>query len=308
MKTVLITGATSFIGTGLIRRLLAAGCEVFAVVRPDSAKAKLLPRSGRLHIAEAKMEDYAALDRLIETPCDTLIHLAWNGTRGAARMDESLQKQNYDRSIEAVKAAVQLGCATVMTAGSQAEYGICRGPISEETPCDPNTAYGKWKLKLYEDASRLCRQNGGRLLEPRFFSLYGPNDFEGTMVISTLRKMLKNEDCPLTACGQKWDFLYLSDAVEGIRKLLESDSSGGAYNFGSGVVRPLKHYVQEMARLTETKSRLLFGAVPYGPAGMVSIEPVIRKLTEQTDWKPEVSFEQGIRNVVEAIRDGEKRA
>lgn len=308
MKTVLITGATSFIGVNLIRRLLEDGYEIYAIVRSQSQKVKLLPVSANLHIIEASMEAYSMLDQLIARPCDGFVHLAWNGTRGADRMNEAMQRQNYCFSMEAVKAALRLSCPVVVTAGSQAEYGVCKGPITETTDCNPNTEYGKWKLKFYEDASLLCQQNRSRLLEPRFFSLYGPDDFAGTMVISILKKMLKNEDCPLTACSQMWDFLYISDAVNGMEKLLESESAFGVYNFGSGIAKPLKEYVEEMARLTDTGSRLLYGTVPYGPAGVVSIEPVVHKLKEATDWSPVVSFEQGILNIFKVIRSSEKRS
>lgn len=54
-------------------------------------------------------------------------------------------------------------------------------------------------------------------MEPRFFSLYGPYDFEGTLVMSTLKKLMGNEPCDLTKCIQQWDFLYIDDAIEALR-------------------------------------------------------------------------------------------
>ncbi|MVB10860.1 hypothetical protein CAFE_15580 [Caprobacter fermentans] len=114
--------------------------------------------------------------------------------------------------------------------------------------------------------------------------------------------MFKNEDCPLTACKQMWDFLYISDAAEGLKKLLAEKDTSGVYNFGSGSAKPLKDYVEEMAELTCTNSRLLFGAVPYGPAGMVSIEPVISRLVGETGWKPEISFKSGVTHVLQTLQ------
>lgn len=298
MKTV-ITGATSFIGTYLVRSLLKNGDDVWAVVRPHSQKTRLLSQSPNIHLVQADMADYSALDKLLPEQFDNFIHLAWDGTRGSDRMNEPMQEENYRRSMEALSAVMRLRCHTVMLAGSQAEYGVHHAPIDEGTPCIPNTEYGKWKLKLYENAVSVCSQEGVRLLEPRFFSLYGPSDFEGTMVISILKKMLKNEDCPLTACRQMWDFLFITDAADGILKLLKTDCPGGVYNFGSGVTRPLKDFVEDMARLTGTKSKLLFGAVPYGPSGIVDIEPNVHKLAQATGWSPAVSFDDGITAVIE---------
>jgi nucleoside-diphosphate-sugar epimerase len=306
MKTVVITGATSFIGVKLIQELLTGDFEIYAVVRPNSKKVGLLPASEKIYLVEADMENYSSLDQFVPKPCNAFVHLAWNGTRGTNRMDATMQEHNYQCSMKALDAVLRLGCSTVISAGSQAEYGAYNCPISEETPCIPNTEYGKWKLKFYEDAFSLCNKNGIHFKEPRFFSLYGPDDFEGTMIISILRKMLKNEDCQLTACKQMWNYIYITDAVQGVKKIIELDCADGAYNFGSGIAKPLKEYVEEMARIANSQSHLLYGSVPYPTTGMVSIEPVIGKLVKETKWHPRVTFEQGVSCIIEVLRCGEE--
>ena len=52
----------------------------------------------------------------------------------------------------------------------------------------------RYKLKFYEYAKSYCREHNCCLIEPRFFSLYGPGDFSGTLIMSTLNKMMKNEN------------------------------------------------------------------------------------------------------------------
>lgn len=300
MKRVVISGATSFIGVNLVKRLIREDVEILALARPDSPKLKKLPSSEKLRIIPAEMSQYKSLDSIIGEPCDCFIHLTWNGTRGADRMDIGMQEHNYRISMETLDAALRLNCECFVSAGSQAEYGPYNCPIDEDTPCRPNTEYGRQKLRFFNDALELCRDNGVRLLEPRFFSLYGPGDFEGTMVISTLRNMLKDLDCPLTECIQMWDFLYITDAVEGVLALIGDKTQDGACNFGSGEVKNLRYYIEEMARLTGTKSRLLYGEVKYPETGMVSIQPVVEKL-KKTGWRPRVSFREGIGQVIKDI-------
>lgn len=306
MKKVVVTGATSFIGTHFINYVLENDAQVMAVVRRNSPKINLLPPNNNLSIVEADMESYRDLDKIIGCPCDSFFHLTWNGTRGADRMDTAMQERNYVCSVEAVKAAVRLGCKTFISAGSQAEYGSYNCPITEETICKPNTEYGKQKLRFFDTAQDLCHKNGVHFKEPRFFSLYGPDDFEGTMVISTLKKMFSNQTCELTECVQKWDFLYIDDAVRGIERLLNVECADGAYNFGSGISKELKCYIEEMVRITQSKSTLQYGAVPYPETGMVSIEPVVDKLKKETGWENRTSFNEGIKQIIAYLKQKEQ--
>lgn len=302
MERVIITGATSFIGLIFIKMALEKGLEVVAVVRPNTRKRSLLPSSPLLTVVETGMEDYSALPQLVARPCDVFFHLAWNGTRGAERMDEQMQSFSYRSSLAAALSARALGCRLFISAGSQAEYGNSCGPIGEDAICRPNTEYGKYKLRLYEELREQSAFYGFHFKEPRFFSLYGPRDFEQTLVISTLKKMLANEPCDLTACVQNWDFLYIDDAVRGVFLLMEQECADGAYNFGSGISQSLKEYVQVMAKLTQTESILRFGAIPYPATGMVSLEPVVKKLKSETGWRPQVSFQEGILKIITEMR------
>lgn len=242
------------------------------------------------------MSDYSKLGNKIGE-CDIFISLAWNGTRGIARDNAIQQKQNYFYSLQALHAAMEMGCKLFMSAGSQAEYGKVDGKILENAICHPITEYGKWKLAFYNEASLYCIKNKIAFKEPRFFSLYGENDAATTMVVDTIKKMLMNEPCKLTKCIQNWDYLYISDAIEGMMRLLDTECEDGAYNFGSGDVRQLKSYVEEMYALTKSTSKLLFGAVEYPHTGMVSIWPDINKLQE-TGWAAKVSFAEGIQKVI----------
>lgn len=199
--------------------------------------------------------------------------------------------------MEALKAVGKIGCKAVISAGSQAQYGPMEGLTDEDADCRPNTEYGKWKHRYYEDGMEFCGRNGISFKEARFFSLYGEDDNERTMICAILSDMMENKACRLTECIQLWDFLYIEDAVDGLFRLMDTECADGAYNFGSGDVRPLKEFVMEMYKITNSRSRLLFGAVPYPETGMVNICPDIRKLQQQTGWQAKISFSDGIRRV-----------
>lgn len=60
------------------------------------------------------------------------------------------------------------------------------------------------------------------------------------------------------------------------------------------------HHVEEMHRITESSSMLIYGKIPYPETGMVNVDPCVDKL-EKLGWKAEVSFEEGIKKVLEYL-------
>ena len=302
MKTILITGATSFIGQNLIRYLIN-DYKIIAVMRVNSPKINSLPNHKNLSVIQLNMDSYNTLSKILNIKnLYSFIHLSWGGTRGADRNNEQMQKENYKNSILALKAAEQLGAKIFMCAGSQAEYGQFNSVITEDTMPEPTTAYGKNKLKFYEYGMKFCSERHIKFLEPRFFSLYGIGDYQGTLIMSMLDKMLKNEPCDLTDCTQKWNFLNIKDAVNGMKILIENeDVKPGAYNFASNDTRALKRFLLEMKAITKSNSKLNFGAIPHNDSGKYGINPDITKLLA-TGWKPEVSFESEIKELINNIR------
>ena len=305
MKTIFITGATSFIGLYLIEELLKDNFNIVAIVRENSDKIKLLPKSNNLKVVELNIENIEKLPNIIDDKCDVFYHLAWNGTRGITRDDKDLQESNYIYSVNALKTAINMQAKVFISAGSQAEYGLNIDEVSEETKELPVTEYGKAKLKFCHYAIDYCKKENVRFIEPRFFSLYGYGDFENTLIISTINKMLKNEDVNLTECIQLWNFLHIKDAVNALI-LLQKSNCSGVYNFGSEDTRVLKEFIYEMYELTNSKSNLNFGTVPYNNGLIINVNPIIKKLQNSVNWQPKISFKEGIKEIIERSNNNEE--
>lgn len=301
---VLVSGATSMIGVVLCKELLNKGHEVFAVIREQCSKEEELPNSDKLHIIRCDMDAYDRLDQIVDGQVDVAILLAWNGTRGESRNNTDLQFTNLNNNMSALAALQKLGCWKVISAGSQAEYGPWyeQAKQSEECIPKPNTEYGKYKLQFYKKAKEYCEQNKMILVEPRFFSLYGPDDYSGTLVMSNLYNMSHNLPCQLTECKQTWDFLFITDAISGLMLLIEKDCQAGVYNFGYGQSAPLRYYIEKMYEILQSASELQYGIVPYPTTGMVSINPSVEKL-KSLGWKPLVTFEEGICEIIKYRTD-----
>lgn len=292
-KIAVVTGATSLIGANLLPLLCEAGYTVYAAVRRGSQKP--LPQDAKIVRVECDLSETDSLAERIGR-ADVFFHLAWNGTRGADRSDEALQQANYEASLAALEAAKKLGCACFVGAGSQAEYGVCSEEITEETVPAPNTAYGRAKLAFTREGGARAQAAGMRFVMPRFFSLYGKGDYPNTILQSLVTKLLRGEDCPLTACTQFWNFMYIADAVRAMLYLAEGGFSG-VYNFATEDTRPLRSFVEEVRAAIGGQGKLLFGALAYPASGAVSMRPRIDKLLA-TGFCPAWPFARGIAAVI----------
>jgi nucleoside-diphosphate-sugar epimerase len=302
MKNVVVTGATSFIGIHIIKEYIKNNWIVIAVVRPNSKNLDRLPKSNLLTVVEIDMENIGKLTEKIETiKIDIFYHLAWDGVRVPYRDNAILQNKNYICAINALKIAKKLGCNTFIGAGSQAEYGKCIGKIDENYPARPVTEYGKAKLKTYRALKKIANENNIKFIWTRIFSVYGIYDYQGTLVMSVLDKMKRDESIELTKCIQSWDFIHVEDLARAMYLLANKSCVEGIYNIASGDSRKLKDFIKDMKRISKSKSELKFGAISYNSEGFISFEPVVDKLKQNLGWSCEINFEEGIKMLLESI-------
>ena len=305
MKRIVVTGATSMIGVALIEECLRHDIEIYAVVRSSSGKAGRLPLSEKIHLTDCSLENLPDLPGRIPGGCDTFYHIAWGNTGEARNKSTELQSRNIFYTLQAVRAAAELGCSRFIGAGSQAEYGpMDVEKISPDSPVNPSTPYGASKLAAGHLAGMLCRELGMECIWPRIFSVYGKYEKETTMVASGLRKMLAGEPTEFTPAMQRWDYLYSRDAGRAFYLIGEKGKGGSVYCVGSGQARPLKEYIEEMAALTGA-GKPGIGAKPYPPGAVMNLCADIGTLTGDTGFIPEYTFEQGIRETIEWIKAGE---
>lgn len=302
MKNIVVTGATSFIGINLINEYLKNNCKVIAVVRPNSKNINRLPKCELLTVIEIDMEYIEDLpDKIAKEKIDVFYHFAWEGARVPYRDDSVLQNNNYKHAVKAMNTAIKLKCSTFIGAGSQAEYGKCIGKIDENYPTNPITEYGKAKLKTYEKLKTMAKVYNIKFIWTRIFSVYGIYDYHGTLVMSALDKMKRNESIPLTQCVQNWDFIYVEEVAKIMYLLANTSCIDGIYNIASGHSRKLKEFLMDMKKICKSTSELQFGAIPYNSEGVTSFEPIVDKLRKKLGWFSEMGFEDGIKKMLDII-------
>ncbi|MBR5339605.1 MAG: NAD-dependent epimerase/dehydratase family protein [Lachnospiraceae bacterium] len=301
LRSAIVTGPTGAIGIALVSLLVSEGIEVYAVVNPDSSRKDRVPKSDKVHLVECGLGEISYLP---EKPgigtADAFFHLAWAGASGPGRNDIALQKNNTRAALEAVEVAESLGCKVFVGAGSQAEYGRVSEPLRPEMPLRPENAYGIAKMQAEELTRELCRSYGIRHVWPRILSVYGPYDGDRAMIPNLIRTLLRGEKPALTEGVQIWDYLYSEDAAKALYALSLYGKDGQAYPLGSGEKRPLRAYVEMLRDVVSPGAELGFGEIPYGDRQVMFLTADISAITNDTGWKPETGFREGIRKCLEA--------
>lgn len=302
MRRIVVTGATSMIGVSLINAALNEDQElekVYAVSRPESEKTNRLPVDDRIKLVACDIAEYDSLSSLINDKCDCFFHLAWPRT---ATYDESISDitdkcGNLNAVLQAVSAAKALGCKKFVGAGGQSEYGVSNGSLSPDSPCFPVRADGIIKLAAGQLSRLCCEKAGLDWIWMRVFSAYGKYDRMNSMVMSTISKLKKGEHCSFTSCGQMWEYTNADDIGRGFYLAGEKAEGSKIYCVGLGQAKPLREYIETIRDIVAPEAELGFGEIPYPENPVMYLCADNRSLMKDTGWKPQISFEDGIREI-----------
>ena len=302
MKSAVVTGATGMLGLALIRKLTKEDYNIYAVVRPNSARKSNIPEQDNVKIIECDLSGLKNLSSLIDEKCNLFFHFGWDGTYGASRNDMDAQVRNIQYTLDAVNAAHELGCQVFLGAGSQAEYGRREKKITPQSPANPENGYGIAKLCAGQMSRIMCESLGINHIWCRIFSVYGPYDGKQTMVISGIKQMLDGKKPSYTKGEQLWDYLYCDDAANAFYVAAINGKSGSIYCIGSGKTKQLKEYIEAIRDTVNPELEIGIGDIPYAEKQVMYLCADISSLTDDTGFVPQYSFEDGIKETVDWCR------
>ena len=307
MPRVILTGATGFLGSHVVRCLLNHGCSVAVVQRPQSDPWRLSGVLPHLRVIGADLESISAVtNEILAFRPDVVVHLAWYGVGNEYRNDPH-QVRNIQLSLALLEVAHRAGCSAWVGLGSQAEYGIQDRIISEDSPTHPVTLYGAAKLAACLLAQRLCELHGMRFVWLRLFSAYGAADNPSWMIPYVILTLLRGNRPALTAGVQRWDYLFAEDAAEAIYRASTAPSVQGIFNLGSGQAHTVRSIAERIRDEIDPRLPLGFGEKPYGPGQIMHLQADISRLRLAIGWSPTVGHDEGIPRTVEWFRDNQWR-
>lgn len=152
-----------------------------------------------------------------------------------------------------------------MQFGSVEEYGNGPSPFREDQRETPNSVYAVIKQLTSNSAIMLNRNFGFPSMVVRPGNLFGPWQNDNRFIPYVVQKLVRNEELEVTLCEQKRDFLYISDFVDVIKKILIKWESfpGEVVNISSGIGYRLNEVIEHVKKSLDSSSLVSFGKIPY---------------------------------------------
>jgi UDP-glucose 4-epimerase len=293
---VIITGASGFLGSWLCR-VLASEFEVIALVRETSNLVKLTDPKN-IEIIQLKNSLWG--EYLAASSPDILILNHWTGVGNENRNDPR-QLENVQAMLLLADAAITAGVNTIIGVGSQAELGPVNSVISENALDQPTSIYGQAKVDTRLAIEALTKAAETRFIWMRIFSTYGPLD-DGTWLIPKIVDSLANDrGIALTKGEQQWSYLHAYDLALAFQTVIRERPINGIVNVGNPQTISIRNAASTIGKILEKEELLEFGALEYRPDQVMRLQPLCETLTK-SGWRPQISFEQGIRQTIDWLQ------
>ena len=303
--SVLVTGATGFIGSHLTRQLVKEGAEVSIFIRPTSSLNKIKDSKGKINIYKVDITDLSLLRKLVKkVKPQKVFHLAAYTDAGRSFNNiVSAIRVNVQGTMNLLSALEEVDYSCFVNTGSSEEYGCNNVPFTEEQKVDPLSPYAASKSANWLFCNMCYQTFSCPIVTLRPFLVYGPyqesNRFIPQFIISALRK----KDFKMTAGEQTREFTYVTDIVEGyIRASMEEKAIGETINLCTGREYVLREVVNKIDQLMGEPIKILVGALPYRTKELWRLYGDGSKANQLLGWEPKVGLETGLQMTIKWYR------
>src|SRR5258708_4357181 len=280
--------------------LLARGFRVRVIDNLAGGRLENLARhqAGDLVVEQRDIRSYAPDDPLFKG-ASHVFHFAGIGdiVPSIERPSEYLSV-NVQGTVQMLECARHAGAGRFVYAASSSCYGLAEVPTREDHPIAPQYPYALSKYQGEQAALHWHQIYKVPVNSIRIFNAYGTRSRTsgayGAVFGVFLRQKIAGK--PFTVVGngtQSRDFLYVTDVAKAFVLAAETPLTGQIWNLGAGNPQPVNRLVE-----------LLGGEVVYIPKrpGEPDVPHAdISAITRDLGWRPEVSFEQGVSNILGQI-------
>lgn len=290
-KTILLTGATGFLGSHLLVALIASGYKVVILKRSTSSMSRINSLLSEVYSYDT---DKCSLEKIFEEQCiDVVIHTACN----YGRKDESL--------LEMVESNLMFGLRLL-------EFSVKYNVVSfvnVDTILGKNlNAYTLSKKQLVEWLFKMSSKI--QVVNLKLEHMYGVKDDDTKFIYWVLKQLRNNEEeIKLTTGVQLRDFIYVDDVVSAfitILNKLEELNSFNEYEVGIGKSISVRNFIEKLKMTYEKKygvssTVLNFGAIPYRDGEVMEII-VNNKSLLDLGWSASTSLEKGLEMIIQDMQ------
>ncbi|PYV09860.1 MAG: hypothetical protein DMG23_09540 [Acidobacteria bacterium] len=322
-QKVLVTGATGFIGSRVVARLLREkGAAVRALAR-DPARAQGLAKLGA-EVVIGDLADFASLQRAVRD-CSAVIHAAAQVSSVSSR--DAFEQSNVRGTENIMRAAEAARVSRLIHLSSIAVFGLAAlGEVTDESPrCPSDDPYCDTKLEAEEAALRAQRERRSPIVILRPSAVYGPGSTHWTVV--PIKRIKKGKMFLFDGGSGFLNYVYIDNLVDAIFLACEDDRAlGDAFivNDGATTWREFFGAMARMAGKNSLRSVPLWAGkfwahyrnflaairgetfrIHPNALGFLASRAVYRqtRLEKELGYRPRVGLEEGLRRTEAWLRE-----
>lgn len=259
--TIIVTGATGFVGRKILAALTASDSRIRIIVR-DASSLGDTAKGTKIEVRESPnlfKEDQSRLEELL-TGSDVLIHAAWYAEPGKY-LDSPKNLECLTGTVNLASAFAAVGGKRFVGIGTCAEYAPTDSIITTETPLSPDTLYAACKASAYLVLRKFFEAADISFAWCRLFYLYGDGEDPRRLVPYIRASLEAGEEALLTEGRQVRDFMDVTEAGRLISRVAEG-SRAGAVNICSGNAVSIRQLAERIADEYGRRDLLRFGSRP----------------------------------------------
>lgn len=308
-RKVLVTGADGFIGSHLTELLLERGYGVRALCYYNSFNFNgwlegVDSHDGRLEIVNGDVRDPFFCNK-IARDCEIIFHLAaLIAIPYSYIAPDSYVDTNIKGTLNILEAARVAGVKKVIVTSTSEVYGSALSvPIDESHPRQPQSPYSATKIGADALAMSFYNAFGLPVTIARPFNTYGPRQSARAIIPTIITQIANGAKEIMTGdLRPTRDFNYVRDTARGFLALAEaSDTEGQEFNISTGTEISMADTLKTIADIMHRDVTYLTDPQRLRPekSEVTRLCGDSSKIRELTGWKPEVSFEEGLRRTIE---------
>jgi nucleoside-diphosphate-sugar epimerase len=267
-KRIFLTGATGFVGSHLLKRLIKEGCEVHISVRKSSSLWRIEGVVNNCICHTIDLTDFDGVKSLIKKiKPDIIFHLAAYGVDYQQQNIYQAVSININTTVNLFESFPKNKGYMFIHTGTSLEYGHKNKPISEYDLPNPTGVYGITKSASVQLLSFMSKQaQHGNLVILRPFGIFGELEGSHKFFPQVIDKLSRGLPVQMTGGEQVRDYIYVDDLVDAylMAAVVPLKNVVELINIGSGKGIALKEIALNMAKQIGANENLLqFEVLPY---------------------------------------------
>ena len=302
-KIALVTGGGGFIGSHMVDLLINKNYKVRVIDNFSGGHKKNLSHLNQSNDIEIFEQDINKLDTTsnIFKDVESVYHFAGIGDIvPSIELPTDYLNTNVQGTVKILECCRNYSVNNFIYAASSSCYGLADTPTMESFPIQPQYPYALSKHLGEVVCFHWKKIYNMNIKSIRIFNAYGPRvrttGAYGAVFGVFLKQKLEN--LPFTVVGdgsQKRDFIFVTDVAEAFYDVLNTKTNSSIFNVGAGNPQTIKKLIELL------EGEIVY--IPKRPGEPESTYADISLITNETNWRPKIPFEEGVKKMLLNIQD-----